>query len=158
MYRTWCAALLALVVLAAGCGGKGTGNGAVDGGGGTNAAGGKTDEHEGPKAVLGERDVEGGLKLKVIRVGAFELGKEGVFEVLVTKDGTIVRDVAVTSWLGEKQKELNEIAAGEWRKGKTIEAFDVHMFVPKDLPAGTKLWVRLKIADKSTWWDFDPAQ
>jgi hypothetical protein len=100
----------------------------------------------GEEHALGHVSLDGGYHVGASRMGDLESGKEGVFEIHVSKDDKDVSDANVTAWLGgEDGGHTTRPANCNWMSSEDV--YDAHIMIPAELPAGTKLWVRIRHND-----------
>jgi hypothetical protein len=139
-------AIIAAAGLFAACGDTHThGNGAHNHANGSGH--GHGDHHEGPKHPLGELDLGNGLKATVAQIGDVAAGKEGVFEVSLTRDGKPVTGAELEGYVGDENgKELGAPSRGEWMADEKV--YDVHGEMPKNLPDKLYFWVRVRDGGK----------
>lgn len=139
-------ALIAAAGLFAACGqghDHGNGNGAHNHAGGS----GHGDNHAGEKHALGEIDLGGGIKAVATQVGDPVAGKEMIVEVNLTKDGKSYTNAEIEGYVGDESgKELGAPAKGEWMADEKL--YDVHVELPKNLPAKMWFWVRVRDGGK----------
>jgi hypothetical protein len=103
--------------------------------------------HGGPKHDLGNQKV-GDLTIAVKQVGEVTAGKEGTFEITVTGAS---KPKAIRAWVGVNTGE----GSTKVKARETHEFFDADLEVPDPLPANSKLWIELELANETKTISFD---
>lgn len=125
-------------VMFAACGGHGNDNHANEDGHENDGHG---HSHEGVEHVMGTKDA-GDYKVIVKHIGNVEKGAEVVFEIMVKKDGKDIKDAKVTIRVGQEGGEdLTPSKEAAWSDGESV--YDGHLMMPKELPEGAHVYVKL---------------
>ncbi|MBZ0136796.1 MAG: hypothetical protein K8I27_10525 [Planctomycetes bacterium] len=112
------------------------------------------DDHSGEKHPIGQVDLSDGYRLEIAHIGPAEASKEVIFEIVVKKDGTAIKDASVTIWVGDESgTEATPAEEVKWSSDENL--YDGHLMMPKTMPEDAHLWVRIRHDGKDMKKEFE---